>query len=549
MNMKKLLLILILLYGGQTLAFQQESDKLPRPKLVVGLMVDQMRWDYLYRYYDRYGSDGFKRLLKEGFSNENTYINHLPTVTGIGHATVYTGSVPAIHGITGNTITFNSTGKTVNVVDDANVESLGTTSDEGKQSPVNLLVNTIGDELKLASNFRSKVIGISMKARAAILPAGHAADAAYWFDATAGKWISSTYYMDKLPQWVDTFNGQNLAGKYLMSDWNTLYDIGTYTQSTADNKPYEGLLKGQKSATFPVLTSKLHSPTDYSVIYTTPFGNSITLDFAKETIEREHLGAGQETDLLAVSLSSTDAIGHTFGMNSIEVEDTYLRLDKDLAKFLTYLDEKVGEGNYTIFLTSDHGAAHNPQFLQENKMPLHPARASLKKEINELLFEKFQVNDLVTSVSYAQLRFNYQLIHDKNLKEQDIRDACVEYLRRDPEVIFVADLNKIGDAAVPEELKSRMINGHHPERSGGVQYILNPNAGSATAKGSNHNAWNPYDAKIPLVWMGWGIKKGGRSMKQALMTDIAPTVSSLLRIQNPNGSIGRTLSEVLDDGE
>lgn len=541
------LLIFILLFSGSNFAFQNESDKLPRPKLVVGIVIDQMRWDYLYRYYERYGSDGFKRLLDEGFSNENTYISHLPTSTGIGHSTIYTGSVPAVHGITGNSFTFNSTGKGVNCVGDVNVQSIGTSSNDGQKSPVNLLVNTIGDELKLATNFRSKVIGIAIKDRGAILPAGHAADAAYWLDYKRGKWITSTYYMDKLPQWVDSFNAQNLAEKYLAGDWNTIYDINTYAQSTADNKPYEGLLKGQESPTFPIKTSELYTSEDYSVITGTPFGNSLTLDFAKKAIEEEELGARGETDLLAVSLSSTDAVGHRLGINSIEVEDTYLRLDKDIAEFLNYLDKTQGKGNYTVFLTADHGAAHNTQFLQEHKMPVYPADLSMmKKEMNELLEEKFQIKDVIRNVGASMVRFNYKLINENKLDEQEIRDVCMEYLRRDPDVLFVVDFNKVGDAAIPEEIKSRMVNSHHPERSGGIQYILNPNSGPSTQKGTSHSNWNPYDAKIPLVWMGWGIKKGGRSVKQVHMTDIAPTVSSLLRIQPPNGNIGKALNEVLD---
>lgn len=546
MRYKNYLLLLAILFIGSGFSPATETDPLPRPKLVVGIMVDQMRWDYLYRYYERYGSDGFKRLLNEGFSNENTYIDYIPTVTGIGHATVYTGTVPAIHGITGNSITFNSSGETVNCVGDDKVQSVGTSSDDGRKSPVNLLSNTIGDELKLATNFRSKVIGISLKDRASILPAGHAADAAYWFEAKTGKWISSTYYMDELPKWATKFNDKNYAAKYLKKDWNTLYNIKTYTQSTADSKPYEGTLKGQDEAVFPIKTSKLYSKDDYSVIYTTPYGNSMVLDFAKEAIDREALGQGKETDLLAISLSSTDAIGHTFGMNSIEAEDTYLRLDQELGEFLKYLDKKVGEGNYTVFLTADHGATHNPQFLHENKIPVHPVKSPIKDDLNSLLKEKFQVDNLVNSTGYNQVRFDYKLIAEHHLDEAAMRDICMKYLRRNPEVLFVADFNKIGDAAIPEEVKSRMVNGHHPDRSGGIQIIFNSDVRPLSSKGSGHGNWNPDDARIPMLWMGWGIRKG-KSTHQADMSDIAPTVASLLRIQVPNGSIGKVLSEVLKD--
>ncbi len=545
MKIRALLFLTVFFISQFSWATTNQQNKLPRPKLVVGIMVDQMRWDYLYRFYERYGDEGFKRMLNEGFSCENTYINHLPTVTGIGHSTVYTGSVPAIHGITGNSISFNSTGETINCVGDETVESVGVTSSNGKKSPVNLLANTIGDELKLATNFRSKVIGVSIKDRGAILPAGHAGDA-YWFDTKSGKWITSTYYMEKLPQWVESFNNQNLAEKYLLGNWNTLYPIGTYIQSTEDNASHEGTLKGQKSAVFPVETSKLFTKDNYDAIYATPFGNSITLDFAKSIIENENMGRNADTDLLAVSLSSTDAVGHTFGMNSIEIEDTYLRLDQDLADFFKYLDLEVGEGNYTVFLTADHGASHNPKFLNDNKLPVFSNEPGLQKRLNVLLEEKLKVKDLILSTGYSQIRFNYKAINENNLNEEEIRDLCVTYLRKEPNVLFVVDLNKVGDASIPKEIKERIVNGHHPDRSGGIYFIVNGNTGSLNSKGSSHSVWNPYDSKIPLVWMGWGIKKG-RTVKQSHMTDIAPTLANLLRIQAPDGNIGKAISEVFID--
>jgi predicted AlkP superfamily pyrophosphatase or phosphodiesterase len=542
---KTALVILSIFFTFKSFGGEGGQSKLPRPKLVIGIMVDQMRWDYLYRFYERYGDEGFKRMLNEGFSCENTYINHLPTVTGIGHSTVYTGSVPAIHGITGNTISFNSTGETINCVGDETVESVGVASSNGKKSPVNLLANTIGDELKLATNFRSKVIGIAIKDRGAILPAGHAGDA-YWFDTKSGKWITSTYYKEKLPAWVEGFNKQNLAEKYLLGNWNTLYPIDTYIQSTADKVSHEGTMEGQKSAVFPVATSKLFTKDNYDAIYATPFGNSITLDFAKSVIENENMGRNTETDLLAVSLSSTDKVGHTFGMNSIEIEDTYLRLDQALADFFKYLDLEVGEGNYTVFLTADHGSSHNPKFLSENKLPVYSNEPGLEKRINGLLEEKFKVKNLVLSTGSSQVRFNYKAINDNNLNEEEIRDLCVAYLRKEPNVLFVVDHNKVGDASVPKEIKERIVNGHHPDRSGGIYFIVNGNTGSLNFKGSAHSAWNPYDSKIPLIWMGWGIKKG-QTVKQTHMTDVAPTLANLLRIQPPDGSIGKAISEVFID--
>ncbi|ADY54084.1 type I phosphodiesterase/nucleotide pyrophosphatase [Pseudopedobacter saltans DSM 12145] len=536
--------IMLLLVSQFTFAQKKGQNELPRPKLVVGIVVDQMRWDYLYRYYDRYQNDGFKRMLNEGFTCENTFIDYVPTVTGIGHSSVYTGTVPAVHGIAGNDFIIRATGETMYCAGDDKVETVGSSSKAGKMSPRNLLSTTIGDELKLATNFRSKVIGIALKDRGAILPVGHAADAAYWFDSSTGGWITSTYYMNQLPEWVKKFNSQKLPEKYLKQDWNTLYDIKTYVQSTADNTPYEGLFDGQEAPVFPIKTSHMFKK-DLGILRTTPFGNTFTLDMAKTTIENEKLGQGSVTDMLAVSLSSTDYIGHKFGVNAIEIEDTYLRLDKDLADFFKFLDQKIGKGEYTVFLTADHGAAHNIKFSVDNKLLSSNWSASkVQREMNKRLEETFKVKDLVLSIKNSQVHFNYTILNGNKLDEDEVRKVCTNYLKTQPEIAFVIDLNKIGDAAVPEEIKKRVVNGYNQHRSGGIQIVLNPAVFSSGSSGTSHSAWNPYDSHIPLVWMGWGIEKG-RTNKQTHMTDIAPTVSALLRIQMPNGSIGHPIEEVM----
>lgn len=329
---KTLVLFSVLLFFGAICA-QKPSPQIPRPKLLVGIVVDQMRWDYLYRYYDRYGQGGFKRLLSEGFTCENTYIDYVPTVTAIGHTTIYTGSVPAVHGIAGNDFIINQTGKTVYCTEDTTVQTVRSTSAEGQMSPRNLLATTITDELKLANNFRSKVIGIALKDRASILPAGHRPDAAYWFDNASGNWISSTYYLKELPSWVQQFNAQRLPEQYLRKDWNTLYPINTYLQSSPDDSRYEGKFTGKTTATLPVLLSQIGRK-DFDLLRSTPYGNTITLEMAKAAIEHERLGKNVVTDFLAISCSATDYVGHKFGVNAVEVEDTYLRLDRDLASFL-----------------------------------------------------------------------------------------------------------------------------------------------------------------------------------------------------------------------
>jgi len=521
------------------------STDLPRPKLVVGIVVDQMRWDYLYRYYSRYGNGGFKRLLNEGFSCENTNIDYIPTVTAAGHTCIYTGSVPALHGMAGNDFIIQATGKSMYCTDDSTVQTVGSTSTAGKMSPRNLLTTTVTDELRLATNFHSKVIGIALKDRGGILPAGHTANAAYWFDDKTGNWITSTYYMKELPKWVNDFNDQKLPETYLKTDWTTIYPINTYLQSTDDNTKYEGAFKGMDAPTMPVKTSGLYK-NNLGLIRTTPYGNTMTLDLAVAAINGEQLGKGDATDFLALSLSSTDYIGHQFGINAVEIEDTYLRLDRDIASFLTYLDAKEGVGNYTVFLTADHGAAHNPAFLQDHNIPAGVwDDGTALKDLNKFLLDKYKIDGLVLSLINYQVNFNNYILKYLRLDESAVKNDCIQYLSKLPEVAFAIDMQKAQTVNIPEDLRTRIINGYNIDRSGAIQVILKPGYFSGrAATGTTHGTWNPYDAHIPFVLMGWGIKHGSTT-RETHMTDIAPTIAALLHIQAPNGSIGKVVSEVL----
>jgi predicted AlkP superfamily pyrophosphatase or phosphodiesterase len=541
-----ILLVTFLLHFSTSFAQNKQvaNTSLPRPKLVVGIMVDQMRWDYLYRYYDRYSNGGFKRMLQEGFTCENNYINYVPTITAIGHSTVYTGTVPAIHGITGNDFIIQATGKPMYCTQDTSVQTVGSSTRAGRMSPRNLLTSTITDELKLATNFRSKVIGVALKDRGSILPAGHTANAAYWYDDATGNWITSSYYMNELPNWVKQFNDQKLPEKYLNQDWNTLYDKSTYVQSDPDDSRYEGKFSGMTAPTLPVKTSGMYSK-DFGILRTTPYGNTFTLEMAKAAVVNENLGKGSVTDFLAVSCSSTDAIGHKFGINSIEIEDTYLRLDRDLATFFEFLDSKVGKGNYTVFLTADHGAGNNSNYLKDHNIPAGSwLSGKYQADLNKLLEEKYSVKNLVLSFGNTQVNLNNVAIIENKLNEEDIKKDCISFLKSLPGVAYVIDMNKVQEATVPEVLRSRIINGYNAERCGVIQIVLKPGWQSGYTTGTGHSAWNPYDAHIPLVWMGWGIKQG-KTSKPTHMTDVAPTLAALLRIQVPNGNIGEPITEVL----
>ncbi|HEX5554353.1 MAG TPA: alkaline phosphatase PafA [Chitinophagaceae bacterium] len=525
-----------------------QNQQLSRPKLVVGIVVDQMRWDYLYRYYERYGEGGFKRLLNEGFSCENTFINYLPSYTAVGHTVVFTGSVPAIDGIVGNNWIDQQTGKNWYCTEDPSVQTVGASGDAGQMSPGNLLVSTITDELRLATNFRSRVVGVSLKDRAAILPAGHTANGAFWFDDASGRFITSTYYMKERPGWAKDFNREEMPEKLVSEGWHTLYPISTYKQSTADDVSWEGKFKGENAPAFPHDMKRIYKH-DRGSIRTSPFGNTLTLNFAKAAVNGYGLGGGPVTDFLTVNCASTDYVGHKYGPNSIEVEDTYLRLDKDFAAFFRFLDEKVGRGNYLVFLTADHGAAHSIGFMQQHQIPADfLVSKKIHKPLNDLLAEKFGKEGLVTSEMNYHINFDLKRIGENHLDYEAVKKTTVNFLQRQPGIQFAVDIDHIGDAPIPEPIKTMIINGYNTKRCGPVMIIPDPGwfSGHEGGTGTTHGNWNPDDTHIPLVFMGWGIDHGTTN-RTVNMTDISPTLAALLHIQMPNGSVGTPVTELIED--
>jgi predicted AlkP superfamily pyrophosphatase or phosphodiesterase len=516
-----------------------------RPKLVVGIVVDQMRWDYLYRYYDRYTANGaFKKFLNQGFSCENTLIPYTPTITACGHTCVYTGSVPAIHGITGNAWWDRDSARSIYCAEDKSVTTIGAPGNSGEMSPRNMLVTSIADELKLATNFRSKVIGVAIKDRGAILPAGHSADAAYWYDGRSGNFVTSTYYMKEAPAWVTAFNNRKLMNTYFEQGWNTLYPINTYVQSTADEKPYEGKSFGADQKGFPYDLKKYINKS-FGIVSSTPYGNTLTIEMAKAAIENEKLGADAITDLLAVSFSTPDYIGHAFGPNSIEVEDNYLRLDKEMGEFFTYLDNKIGKGQYLVFLSADHGVAHVPGFSKENKLPGDViADERWGKEMAAGLKEKFGAEKLIVSTYNYQIHLNHKIIDSMKLDNGAVKTWIINYLNKQPGISRAFDLENLSGTTLNYKIKEMVSNGYYPKRGGDIQIILQPGWIDGGATGTTHGSWNPYDSHVPMLFYGWKIKPGKIS-RETYMTDIAPTVSALLKIQMPSGNVGHVVEEVL----
>lgn len=533
-------------------AFQYDGvGKAPtsgRTNLVVGIVVDQMRYDYLTRFDSKFGEGGFKRLIKDGFNCKNNHFNYIPTYTGPGHASVFTGTTPKYHGIIANNWFDKFNSKKVYCASDDSVFSLGVNGvKEGQMSPHRLLSTTFADENKLFHQGRSKSIGISIKDRGAILPVGHTADAAYWFlGKKEGKWITSSYYMDDVPNWVKDFN-ESKAIKAYLKDWQTYYPIEQYIESGPDLNEYENSFKNKETAVFPYDLKKLASQNgDFDILKHTPYGNSIVTDFAIEAIKNEALGKDDITDVLTVSFSSTDYVGHKFGVNSKEIEDTYIRLDKDIERFLKFLDIEVGQGEYTIFLTADHGAVDVPSYLKDMKIPSGYLEAKdLRAHLDKVLLSKFETKGLIENMSNNQIFIDKEVAISNDIDLEDIEEFLVSELITYPNIYRVFSSEQLNEQAYTFGVESLVQNGYNQKFSGDVVYVLSPATLSYSKKGSSHGSGFNYDTHVPLIFYGSGIKQG-ETYEKTVIPDIAPTISSLLGISFPNMATGLPLTYVLE---
>ena len=535
--MKKLQSLFILLFVVSVFAQQ-------RPKLVVGIVVDQMKMEYLYRFSDDFSANGFKRLMTNGYTFQNMHFNFMPTYTGPGHAAIYTGATPSINGIVGNEWFHRTLGKDVYCTDDASVKTIGNGSEkEGMMSPKLLQSTTITDELKLATNFKGKVIGMSLKDRGAILPAGHFANYAFWYSKT-GAFISSTFYGEKLPDWVTKFNDEKHYLPYLTKDWTLLKPIATYNESLVDDNIYEGKIYGSKSATFPYDIKTMFEKNDAGVIRSLPFGNDLLAEFAKKAIENEGLGKDAITDFLTVSFSSTDYIGHEIGPRSIELQDTYLRLDKTLADFITYLDKTVGKNNYLLFLTADHAGAENATYLKDNKYNVSSVMPKdIEKSISKFTTDTFG-EDLLLDYSNYNVYFKRDIIKTKNLDLTKVKLAVKEFLLTQNHVKYVFTEEEILASNGSNFYLDFIAKGYDVTQNGDLVILDKPGFIEYKTTGTSHGTPFSYDTHVPLIFYGWKIKKGV-SFDRKVITQIAPTLSLKLQIPFTNGTESKPLIEVL----
>jgi len=535
--------------GFFNISFSQTSAQIPpeKPKLVIQIIAGQMRYDYLSRYWNKFGEDGFKRLINEGTFCRNANFPYLFTQSAPGHATIATGTTPDHHAIVSDQWYIRLKGEMVGCTDDPDVNPVGGSFENGRHSPLLLLSSTVGDELRVSTNFRSKVFSVALNKQSAILIGGHASNGAFWYDDKTGTWMTSSFYLDSLPGWLQEFNSKKFPDLYLEREWNTLLPMKQYSESTNDTTRYEKGINGR--SVFPYDLKSLsrtgRNTKDYAVLLTTPFGNTFTKDLAITTIVEEELGQDDFPDLLNITFSSADYLGLQFGPNAVEMEDTYLRLDQDVAHFLRFIDEYIGKKNVLIVLTADHGVARIPQYLSESRIPsgyfkYRQAMTLLKSYLNIL----YGNGDWVSAYTQQQIFLNHNLIEDSNIDLEEMQTRVARFMIQFTGVANSITATTLQTTYFTEGIFHKIQNSYHQKRSGDVILNLEPGWIEENGNSTGHNSAYPYDTHVPLIWYGWKISRSSL-LRSVSMTDIAPTLSYFLDISWPTASTGKTILELI----
>ncbi|MFZ9055426.1 MAG: alkaline phosphatase PafA [Flavobacteriales bacterium] len=523
-----------------------------RPKLVVGITVDQMRMDYLYRFWDAFGDGGFKRIIEGGFVCGDHHFGYAPTYTGPGHASIFTGTTPRYHGIIGNDWYDRNSGTSVYCVSDDRVQTIGiddATDQSGHMSPHRMEASTLGDELKLATGMQSKVVGISLKDRGAILPAGHLADAAYWYyGKDEGKFISSTRYMEKLPRWAAKWNDGKWSQRYLKTPWNIGISEGALAIQTADNTPYERPFDGDNNPTYPYDLKKLSETNDgFDVLKSTPLGNNLVVDFAMAAIVGEEMGRDAITDLLAISFSSTDYIGHQFGVHAWETMDTYVRLDQQLKILFNHLDQSVGAGEWMCWLSADHGAATVPSYAMETGLPVDYWKpGNMIDDVKADLTQAYGEGEWVLNYSNDQFFLNRPLIAERGLDRWEMQRRIQRFVNTYPGVMMAVTGEDLTTGAIAgDEILDRLRMGWSGSASGDVMVVTKPGWIQYSRSGTTHGSPYVYDTHVPCIFYGWNVPVG-ITYERTYIRDIAPTVAGLIHCPLPNATTGRPIPALFE---
>lgn len=550
-NLTRVLCLLTICFFITPDSFSQNSSKIPpeKPKLIIGIVVEQMRYDYLSRFWNQFGEGGFKRLVNEGNNCKNANYNHFFTQTGVNFATLVTGTTPSYHGIVSDEWFVPLKNKVINCIEDEREKTVGGSFESGRISPRNLLTTTIGDEIRLSNFMQSKVISISLESKPAVIAGGHNPNAVYWLDNETGRWVSGSYYMNDLPAWVNEFNNKKFADTYMTRSWEAKLSLDQYVQCLTDDNPYETGINGKRTFPYPLYelgATKNKDKFNYKLLKTTPFGNKLTSDFAINTIVNEKLGKDEHTDLLMLTFSATENIGQNFGTSSIEVMDAFLKLDEDLAHFLTFIDAELGKQNVLIFFTSDHGAAANAEYLVTTRIPVgYFSQVSSLSLLRSYLNAVYGKGEWVKHYHAQQVYLNRDLIDESKLNLSEVQNKTAQFLLQFTGVSNTVTATTLQNAFFSDGVFAKMQKGYNQKRSGDVIINLDPGWSEKNGSAATHNSSYSYDTHVPLIWYGWKIKRGS-VFERVDMTSVAPTISYFLEIASPNASSGEPISSVVN---
>lgn len=544
MKIKTFVLLIFLLAG---LFIQAQNKKIPpeKPKLIVGIVIEQMRYDYLFRFWDKFEEKGFKRLMYEGTSCKNANLNYLFTQSAPGIASIYTGTTPSFHGIVSDEWYVRLKGEKVNCVNDPLYKTVGCKSDDGRKSPKQMLVSTLGDEMKLFTTGKSKVIGVALDDKSAVLTAGHSANAAYWIDEKSGEWISSSYYMEELPKWVKEFNNKDFHKTFTDREWATILPVDQYIEALPDKNSFEiGFERGVISFPYDIKAVK-EKLQNFKILKHIPAGNTLTTDFAIHAIVNEEMGKDDNPDLIAITYSAPDNIGLAYGPSSIEIEDTYIRMDKEIAHFLEFVDDLVGKENTMIFLTSDCGVAEVPRYLDSLKVASgyfknFYALTLLKTYLNAVYGKGEWVQEYIEQ----QIYLNHNMIEDAKLSLTDVQEKTSQFMLQFTGVSNTITSTTLQTTNFTKGIFEKMQNSYHQKRSGDVMINLTSGWLEDISTATAHNSGYSYDTHVPLIFYGW--KVGRNTISRPLnITDIAPTIATFLSISFPNACTGDPILELI----
>lgn len=515
----------------------------PPVRLVVGIVIDQFRYDYLTRFEDQFVADGFQRFLRRGANfTANNYL-HTPTYTAPGHATFMSGTIPALNGIIGNEWYDRRAGREVTSVSDTGVKQLGGREGATGASPHRLIGSTLGDQLKLVTQGRAKVIGISLKDRSAILPAGKRPDGAYWFDGSTGNFVSSTWYFNDLPAWVKAFNRDRHTNRYFDRTWERLLPESAYARSAGDDNEYEG-----RDHLFPhSLRGNDERPGTafYGRFQSSPFANDHLADLAMAAIESEKLGMDDVPDLLTVSFSSNDLVGHAFGPHSQEVQDITLRTDRTLASLFARIDRMVGLQHVLFVLTADHGVAPVPEQVKALGYGGRVSLNAISGAIEKTLDARYGDEKWILSTGNGNVYFDLSIFARKSIDLPTAESVAAAAVTSVPGVAACYTRSQIVSGGMPAtRLAQSVVLGFHPERNGNLVVVTEPFYLVGGSSGTSHGTPYSYDTHVPLLLLGPGIRPGWYSQSSS-PADIAPTLAVLLGLNPPSNSSGRVLGEAL----